>query len=206
MYTVHNDVSETLSHKETEIDRGTNSSETSARETIAAGEHEDKAQVAESISVQSLIHMRDIQSTNSCQCNCHFAKRQYQNSGWVESLFGSWLVRCENRPQRCSNPDCQCIIPSVLKLEYQVPRWLFFRSFVIVASYNNIGGLRCSLRPFKLLEMDSPIWSYQKGSIQEVRKFVVEDGIYPCDANICGVGLIEVRYNTPSGRLFTPWF
>jgi hypothetical protein len=93
-----------------------------------------------------------------------------------------------------------------LKLEYQIPRWLFFRSFAIVASYNNIGGLRCSLRPFKLLEADSLLWTYQEGSSRAIRESVYDYGVYPGDADIAGVGLIEVRIHVPKGRPTIPWF
>ncbi|CAG7566468.1 unnamed protein product [Fusarium equiseti] len=191
IHAVQNDTSDIFSHKKPEIDQQTDSSGASALEAITTNNQEDKERVVESISIQSRTHIWDVSSSTSCQCSCHFAKRQYQNSGWVQSLFGSWLVRYENRPQECSNPDCQCLSPSVLKLEYQVPRWLFFRSFAIVSSYNNIGGLRCSLRPFKLLEVPSILWTYQEGSSQAVRESVLEHGVYPCDADITGVGLIE---------------
>lgn len=200
---VQNDALETSSHKEPEKDQQTDNSETSALEVITTSSQKDKERVVESISIHSLTDIRGISLSTSCQCSCHSAKRQYQNSGWVQSLFGPWLVRCESNPQDCSNPDCQCVISSVFKLEYQVPRWLFSQSFAIVASYNNIGGLRCSLRPFKLLEMASPLWTCQEGSSQLIRESVVRYGVYPCDADVFGVGLIEVR-NHPSrdGRLF----
>ena len=206
IHAVQNDTSDTLSHKELEKVQKTDSSESSALEATTTSSQKGKARVPESISIQSLTHIRGNTSITSCQCSCHFAKRQYKNSGWVQSLFGSWLVRCENRPQECSNPECQCISSSVLKLEYQIPRWLFFRSFIIAASYNNICGLRCSLRPFRLIDVTSTTWNWETGSSQVIRRSVVKYGVYPGDTDIKGCGLIEVRDRVPSRRPFIPWF
>jgi len=203
IHAVQNDTSETLSHKEAEKDQQTDNSEAPALEAITTNGQKDKEPVTESISIQFRTRVWGISSSTACQCSCHFAKKQYQNSGWLQSLFGSWLVRYEKRPQECSNPDCQCISSSTLKLEYQVPRWLFFRSFAIVASYNNVGGLRCSLRPFRLLDISSPLWQCQIDSVQVIRGSVIDYGVYPCDATTHGVGLIEVRNHAfLGGHLF----
>lgn len=138
--------------------------------------------------------------TTSCQCRCHFSQSQYRNSGWMQSVLGSWLVRCDRIPkQECSDPTCLCIGLTSLKLEYQVPKWLILKTFRVFASYSSITGISCSLRPVRLLAASSQVWPNLKGSRQSVQKTVVKYGIYPHDAAPSGEGAMEVRSNNKQG-------
>lgn len=171
-------------------------SNTSALASIAVSNRENKPHMKKMVSMRSLAFMQDSLPGASCQCCCHATEKQYQNSGWVESLFGSWLVRCKSRPQECSNRDCQCLKPTVLRFEYRIPQWIVFRSLAVFASYNSLSGLRCSLRPFKLLDRRSELWWLQEGTSQVVRQSVIDYDVYPGDVTEMGVGLIEVRKHT----------
>ncbi|EXM33603.1 hypothetical protein V3481_003751 [Fusarium oxysporum f. sp. vasinfectum] len=145
-----------------------------------------------SVQINSVVSTQRIPSDSVCRCRCHFSESQYQSSGWMHSLLGSWLVRCKSSSRKeCSDPECHCIESAFLRLEYQVPRWFLVGTFKICASYSSLSGLTCALRPFRSIENDSVVWINQEGSNQVVRRSVAVYGIYPHDTDICGMGLIE---------------
>lgn len=157
----------------------------------------------ELVRIQAVVSTRKTAQTASCQCRCHFSRSQYRNSGWTQSVLGSWLVRCNRMPkQECSDPTCLCVGSTSLKLEYQVPKWLLLKTFRVFASYSSIAGISCSLRPVRLLTSNSLIWPILKGSRQAVQKAVVTYGIHPHDADSSGEGVLEVCSNTRQVWLF----
>ncbi|RKK93177.1 hypothetical protein BFJ68_g13407 [Fusarium oxysporum] len=145
-----------------------------------------------SVQINSVVSTQRIPSDSACRCRCHFSESQYQSSGWMHSLLGSWLVRCKSSSRKeCSDPECHCIESTALRLEYLVPKWFLIRTFKICASYSSLSGLTCALRPFRSIDNNSMVWIDQKGSSQVVRRSVAVYGIYPHDTDIRGMGLIE---------------
>jgi hypothetical protein len=157
----------------------------------------------ESVRIQAVVSAQQTAQTASCQCRCHFSHSQYRSSGWTQSVLGSWLVRCNRMPkQECSDPNCLCMGSTSLKLEYEVPKWLLLKTFRVFASYSSFTGISCSLRPVRLLNYYSLVWTALKGSRQVLQKSVVTYGVYPEDADSSGQTLLEVRRNTQQVRLF----
>ncbi|KAH6953196.1 hypothetical protein DER45DRAFT_372632 [Fusarium avenaceum] len=172
----------------------------STTEGLQAG-HDRKTSLFETESgrLRAAVPFSQTVQTTSCQCRCHFSQSQYRNSGWMQSVLGSWLVRCDRIPkQECSDPTCLCIGLTSLKLEYQVPKWLILKTFRVFASYSSITGISCSLRPVRLLAASSQVWPNLKGSRQSVQKTVVKYGIYPHDAAPSGEGAMEYCINISS--------
>lgn len=157
----------------------------------------------EPVRIQAGVSARQTAQIASCQCRCHFSQIQYQNSGWTQSVLGSWLVRCNRMPrQECSDPSCLCMGSTSLKLEYEVPKWLLVKTFRVFVSYSSFTGISCSLRPVRLLDYISPVWIALEGTPQVIQKAVVTYGVYPEDAAYSGQTLLEVRSNTRQVWLF----
>jgi hypothetical protein len=157
----------------------------------------------EPVRIQAVVSARQTAQTASCQCRCHFSQIQYRNSGWTQSVLGSWLVRCNRMPKKeCSDPSCLCMGSTSLKLEYKVPKWLLLKTFRVFASYSSFTGISCSLRPVRLLDYLSSVWDALEGSGQVLQKAVVTYGVYPEDADSSDQTLLEVRSNTRQVWLF----
>lgn len=157
----------------------------------------------ESVRLRAVVPFAQTAQTASCKCRCHFSQSLYRNSGWTQSVLGSWLVRCKGMPkQECSDPTCLCIGSTSLKLEYQVPKWLLLKTYRVFALYSSITGISCSLRPVRFLPSDSVVWPVLRRSRQAVQKAVVTYGIHPHDADILGEGVLEVCSNIRQVWLF----
>ncbi|KAF4984879.1 hypothetical protein FZEAL_32 [Fusarium zealandicum] len=148
-----------------------------------------------SIDLQTLVPLSRRMCSEECRCRCHFSESTYKIWSYLQPLLGSWLIRCENVPKHrrleCTHPSCQKGDFARVRMDYKVPTWLLstWRHFSV--SYHGLGGIRCSLRPSRVISADDDIWANLTlpGAIAQKR---ISEGprFYPDDHDDFGNTLI----------------
>lgn len=123
----------------------------------------------------------------ACQCRCHRNKREYDGGAWAKSLLGSWLIRYDFSGSACKG---RCGTNTGVRLEYQLPKWLWAG----IASFEACQGpkLNLSLRPRRSLEWDPDVFQmimYPSLLQEHIREYKY----FPDDADWMGRTLLGVR-------------
>lgn len=131
----------------------------------------------------------------TCRCRCHRNQREFNSGTWAKSLLGSWLVRYEFSGSACKG---RCGSNTGVKLEYQLPRWLWAG----IVSFEVCQGpkLDLSLRPCRVLSHNDVIF-YIIRNPRKLQEHLNEGHNYfPDDSSDIGFSLLEVRFSS-----FTPY-
>lgn len=141
---------------------------------------------------ESFVNVATIQSQStrmcslSCQCRCH-RKREYTGGAWAKSLLGSWLVRYESLGNTCQG---RCAPNPGVKLEYQLPKWLWAGLVSVEMCQNPTFNL--ALRPCRVLQSNHDIY-YMIDHPSILQEHIREGYRYfPDDKNESGDTLLEV--------------
>ncbi|RMJ14239.1 hypothetical protein CDV36_006087 [Fusarium kuroshium] len=146
--------------------------------------------------LRTLISIPRESCSQGCRCRCHFNESSYASWNWVQPLLGSWIVRCNNipyhrRPQ-CTDSGCTSGDLTNMSLEYRVPRWLVSGLQYFRMSYTTLGGVSCSLRPARVIQITDLIWTHIRLPSEIAYRAILEGPrFYPDDHDISGLSLIE---------------
>ncbi|KAM5363193.1 hypothetical protein ACJZ2D_012158 [Fusarium nematophilum] len=78
-----------------------------------------------------------------------------------------------------------------IRLEYQVPKWFFASVLCFKASYSNLTGVNCSLRPAGIIETTAGIWFNLEKPFEIARRTIMKNPYHPNDHDPDGEGLME---------------
>ncbi|KAH6884181.1 ankyrin repeat-containing domain protein [Thelonectria olida] len=145
-----------------------------------------------------------------CRCQCHFDRKQLRSSNLLQPFLGSCLVGYKlvsnmSRP-KCTDQSCKRRSEIHISVEYSFPRWLWVGMLTFMASYTGATGLRCALRPRRIIPVRHRVWDWLAGPA-EVFRDAVENGefvYFPDETDNRGTGLLEVGKDEPDCSLDRP--
>ncbi|KAH6896019.1 hypothetical protein B0T10DRAFT_479317 [Thelonectria olida] len=131
----------------------------------------------------------------NCQCRCHWNRQEYQNTRWGKPVMGSWLLQLRGINGRlnkaCDEPSCKGGIDAAIKLEYQLPKWLWAGMVSFQAAYNGQPSLNLSLRPARTLDTYDSVFNLIASPWVLEKRLGDAFSYFPDDSRGGGDGLIE---------------